>query len=94
MLWYNLVMSIFIQHRESKNWFEVYDIDQPPQDFDLDIVWGKERGATHIVRVSSLGSGIMSCFRFGKVKKTVAYIGVDETDTGDIKWEKWRVKQV
>lgn len=51
--------------------------------------WAAARGATHTLWC---GEGIGRGTRPAILKKTVAYIGVDETDEGGIKWEKWQVK--
>ena len=80
------------EHRETKLNFQAYPINAAPKDCDLPIDWGSQRDATHVVRVSH-NPIATSCYRFAKVKKTVAYIGVDETD-GGIDWERWPIRTI
>jgi len=42
----------------------------------------------HIVFVGGLGET-----RFARVLKTVAWVAVDETDTGEAIYERWNIKQ-
>lgn len=50
--------------------------------------WARDRGATHTLAIGKrdIGGGGT---RPAKLLKTRLYVGVDETDDGDIKWEKW-----
>jgi hypothetical protein len=48
--------------------------------------WSAERGATHtLVLDGDNGSRPL------KLLKTVAYVGIDEDENGNIVWEKWSV---
>ena len=47
--------------------------------------WAAEHGATHALYTKE---GL----RPARILKTVAYIGIDESDEGDIVWEKWSIK--
>lgn len=47
--------------------------------------WAISRGMTHEIDV-------LDGFRFGIVKKTVAYISVDEDEYGNPVIEKWNIK--
>ena len=47
--------------------------------------WAVSRGMTHEIDV-------LDGFRFGIVKKTVAYISVDEDEYGNPVLEKWNIK--
>jgi len=47
--------------------------------------WAAERGATHTLYT-------IDGPRPARVKRTVAYIGVDETPEGDIAWERWEIR--
>lgn len=63
-------------------------------------LWAKTHGATHTLLVQGdllrgrdgrqFGSGT----RPAKIRKTVAYIGIDETEDGDILWEKWQITKL
>jgi hypothetical protein len=46
--------------------------------------WAKERGATHSLET-------IDGPRPAQVYKTFALIGVDESDTEDIVWERWQI---
>ena len=53
--------------------------------------WSRERGATHTLMLNTpLACGWDR--RAAIVKKTVAYVAVDEGADGSIVWEKWRVR--
>ena len=63
-------------------WFEVFE---GKGDFDIP-------EATHRIEIYSLkNSKVMSPYRAAKVLKTVAYVAVDEDESG-IVWEKWDIK--
>jgi hypothetical protein len=49
--------------------------------------WAAEHGATHTLVID----GPMAGTRPLKLKKTVAYVGVDEAEGGGIVWEKWQI---
>lgn len=53
--------------------------------------WSADKGATHTLLLPEkfAASGRTRPVR---LKKTVAYVGTDETETGEIKWEKWQIK--
>lgn len=89
-------MAAFTE-KSGGRWFEFWTVDSDnlPAGFDLDLQWGKQRDATHVVLTapSRLDDPNMSAYRFAKVLKTVAYIGVDELDGGGIKWEKWQIRR-
>jgi hypothetical protein len=59
--------------------------------------WAADRGATHSLIIykeqmtDHAGRMIGAATRPAIVKKTVAYIGVDEDESGDIVWEKWAI---
>lgn len=70
------------QNLETKLYFDYTD--------DLsrhDEHWCQEIGATHVLLLPDFIT------RAAKVLKTVAYVAVDENETG-IVWEKWHIKQV
>jgi hypothetical protein len=46
--------------------------------------WAEERGATHSLET-------IDGNRPAQVYKTFALIGVDETDLGNIVWERWQI---
>lgn len=50
--------------------------------------WARDRGATHTLAIGKkdIGGGGT---RPAKLLKTRLYVGVDETDSGDIEWERW-----
>ena len=52
--------------------------------FGVDDSWAARQGATHSIFVKD---GI----RPAKIKKTVAYIMIDEDENGAV-WEKWEIK--
>lgn len=67
--------------------------------------WSKERGATHtLVTLEKLGHGVSSedtkasrrsgGTRPAKLLKTVMYVGIDETEDGNIKWDKWDIRNI
>ena len=47
----------------------------------------------HKIWVTESVPGIDSGFRYGIVKKTVAYLAVDEDELGNPVMEKWQIKQ-
>tara|TARA_B100000959_G_scaffold48088_1_gene49371 strand:- start:545 stop:811 length:267 start_codon:yes stop_codon:yes gene_type:complete len=49
--------------------------------------WAKERGATHTLET-------IDGPRPAQVYKTFALIGVDESDTEDIVWERWQISSL
>lgn len=49
--------------------------------------WAKERGATHSLET-------IDGPRPAQVYKTFALIGVDETDLGNIVWERWQIRNL
>ena len=70
--------------KENDNLFE-YSRNDDPFSFCEDF--------PHKVWVTSTIEGIDSGFRYGIVKKTVAYIAVDEDEFGLPVLEKWDLKQ-
>ena len=68
-------------HKETDAFFEY--LNEAPDD------WAKERGATHSVCVNDV---VFSPLRGAIVKKTVAYVMIDEDDHGNAVWEKWPLK--
>lgn len=75
-------MDICFIHRETKRTF--WAQSGAPN------MWAYERGATHSLEVSNrVGYGP---WRPAIIKKTVAYIGVDEDADGNIVWEKWPIR--
>jgi hypothetical protein len=48
--------------------------------------WAKDRGATHTLLLEKGGTRPL------KIAKTRAYVGVDESDDGNIVWETWPIK--
>ena len=88
-------MTTFTE-KTTRNWFQCFEIDSPPADLDLDRCWGSARGATHVVRVSNMCAGnplLGSPYRFARVLKTVAYIGTDIDDDGNMVWDRWQIRQ-
>jgi hypothetical protein len=55
--------------------------------FDAPNDWAKERGATHSLET-------IDGTRPAQVYKTFALIGVDESDIGDIVWERWQIMKL
>ena len=49
--------------------------------------WSKERGATHSLET-------IDGNRPAQVYKTFALIGVDESDLGNIVWERWQIRNL
>lgn len=78
-------MMIF-RELETKNTFQYCDINYTTEDVE----WGKKYGATHLIHLNNVTTGW--AYRYAVVKKTVAYIMVDEDVNGPI-WEKWNIKQ-
>ncbi len=79
------------QEKSGKRYFQFMSIfAQNTEDCSLSLDWGREQGATHIVRVSEHEEGFAgaSSWRFAKVLKTVAHVMVE-----DIVWEKWQIRQ-
>ena len=75
--------------KEHGNWFEFSRNDDM---LDLGNTWeGVEY--PHKIWVTNPRDGIDSGFRYGIVKKTVAYIVTDEDDYGNVVLEKWYLKQ-
>lgn len=70
---------------ECGNYFEYSINDCPLFDGDRDEY-------PHIVWVGGEGVCGMRGYRYAKVKKTVAYIAVDEDENGDVV-EKWNLKR-
>ena len=70
--------------KECGNWFEFSRNDD---DFDF------AQGHPHKIWVTTPREGIDSGYRYGTVKKTVAYICVDEDEFGLPVLEKWDIKQ-
>ena len=70
------------KHKETGAVFEFTD---SPWDHGLCGSWAHAQGATHTIFVLNGGT------RAAKVKKTVAYIAVDEFDNKAV-WEKWPIK--
>jgi len=66
----------------SGKYFEFEELNTETQD-----IYGQEIGATHKIYVGPQGE----CRRYAKVKKTVAYVAVDENEFGTV-WEKWDIK--
>jgi hypothetical protein len=69
--------------KEHGNWFEFSVNDD---DFDF------ARPYPHKIWVTDPRNGIDSGYRYGTVKKTVAYVVVDEDEQGAVV-EKWELKQ-
>ena len=57
---------------------------------DLDEVWAYR--FPHKIWVTTPQDGIDCGFRYGTVKKTVAYLAVDEDEFGEPVMEKWYIK--
>jgi len=57
---------------------------------DLSEVWAY--GFPHKIWVTEPRDGVDSGYRYGIVKKTVAYLAVDEDEYGRPVIEKWRIK--
>ena len=79
-------------HAETGAFFEYGDVNNggPFSGYDISI------GASHIVYVgpwSKPWEGIERGTRAAIVKKTVAYIAVDEDEYGRPVWEKWPIKK-
>jgi len=49
--------------------------------------WSRDRGATHTLTTKD-GT------RPARLMKTRLYVGTDETEDGDIKWDKWEISPV
>ena len=69
--------------KERGNWFE---FSRNNDDFDF------AQGYPHKVWVTTPRQGIDSGYRYATVKKTVAYVVVDEDANGPVV-EKWELKQ-
>jgi hypothetical protein len=73
-------LSIFLEKEYGRD-HEVYDC--APDE------WAFNNGATHTLYIGKK-KDIGGCgTRPAKLLKTVLYVGVDENETGGIKWEKW-----
>lgn len=72
------------EEREVGNWFEFSRNDD---DFDFAAPY------PHKIWVTTPRDGIDSGYRYGTVKKTVAYIVTDEDDCGQPIIEKWFLKK-
>ena len=67
--------------KDHGNHFEFKEVECP--------MW-KQQGCTHEVAVG----GAHGChYRGAIVKKTVAYIAIDEGTHGEAIWEKWQIKK-
>ena len=64
-----------------------FEFSRNDDDFDF------AQGYPHKIWVTTPRPGIDSGYRYGIVKKTVAYIVTDEDDTGAPVVEKWELKQ-
>jgi len=73
------------RERDGGNLFE-YSHNQ-----DLSEVWAYE--FPHKIWVTTPIDGIDCGYRYGTVKKTVAYLAVDEDECGKPVVEKWYIKQ-
>ena len=78
------VNNSYFQEKNDKNYFHYFLLDNAPYNFDLDVEFLKSQGCEHGVFVSSCPVN-MSAYRGAIVKKTVAYIAVDEGDEGEAK---------
>ena len=70
--------------RDTGNYFE-YSLNDEPMNFG--------EGFPHKVWVGGGGVAGMTGWRYANVKKTVAYIVVDEGDLGQPVVEKWDIKK-
>ena len=80
--------------KEFGNLFEFYTIDGQAVgsvEADIDAAWAEQLGATHLVFIGTGNIPGLLPYRYAKVKKTAAYIAVDEDENG-IVWEKWDIK--
>lgn len=68
----------YLKHLETKNNFNA--VKGAPCD------WAKDRGATHTLLLELGGTRPL------KLSKTRAYVGVDESDDGQIVWETWPIQ--
>ena len=78
------------QEKEFGALFEYAELDQSHASFEHD----KSIGATHLVYVGPWCSpqpGIDRGTRAAIVKKTVAYVAIDEDESGAPVWEKWPI---
>lgn len=79
------------QEKEFGALFEYAELDQSHAFFEHD----KSIGATHLVYVGPWCNpqpGVDRGSRAAIVKRTVAYVAVDEDDMGRPVWEKWSLK--
>lgn len=80
------------RHKETGAVFEYAELDPGAANFEYD----KAQGATHLVFVGPWcrpQPGIDRGSRAAIVKRTVAYVAVDEDDQGRAVWEKWPIVQ-
>lgn len=78
------------QEKEFGVIFEYAELDPSASHFEYD----KAQGATHVVFVgpwSRPQPGIDRGTRAAIVKRTVAYVAVDEDENGRAVWEKWHI---
>ena len=76
-------VTVQFQHRETKCWFDARTCTHD---------WGLEHGFTHEITVDSRGIAGDYGFRFAEVKKTIAYVAVDEDEFGQPVIEAWPIK--
>ena len=73
------------REKDGDNFFEFSDNQ------DLSEVWAYQ--FPHKIWVTTPVEGIDCGYRYGTVKKTVAYLAVDEDEYGEPVVEKWHIKQ-
>ena len=76
-------VTVQFQHRETKVWFDARPCTHE---------FGLQHGFTHEVCVDTRGIAGDYGFRFAEVKKTVAYMAVDEDEFGQPVIEAWPIK--
>lgn len=78
-----MTTTLTFRERDCGNYFEY--AEGAPDD------WSRDRGATHTLFLNTRPINGWDK-RAAIVKKTVAYVAVDEAADGGIVWEKWQIR--
>ena len=84
--------DLSIREKTTGTWFPAWELNEnTPEFLDLDENWLKTAGCTHFIK-SGYMRALSSDYRGAIIKKTVAYILIDEDDAGRPVFEKWNLK--